>query len=521
MKLLGPLAGVIFVLAVPASALEFRDETNTDDNLRFLNFPANPTANPAFAYSQFDTTGVGWFVQDTRRQFALVSPRHVVCATHFGARLNGTVKFLGTDGVVRTYRVSTNEIVVDANGGNTDLCLATLTEAVDTSVIHPFAYANLGSDASYAGPGIVFGSTVRVGDTNFGGVTTTSGTSLTGSEAIDNTRFINLLYSSAGLNGNDSRLVGGDSGSPAFLDIGGELALVGTNSAVVDAIGSQGALAAFVPFYVDELNAFMEDDGYQMRESNPAVTTLTATSASDGTLRQGYPGEWTLTIANEGLVRANNLKVSLSGFTAAPDEATGSDFFGGPGTGASFERHRAFLDTTESTSLTLKWDELPAQETISFQVAVSSDEGEIASFTVELAVLPSFRNFVGGLTLQGVSDDEDGDGVVNLLEYALGGDVFSPSQQTSQGSPLGLEVSALDEQVEVSFLRRTDSSERGLAYQLFESVDLVTWEQASFDEVRMSGVAEEGFEKVSFIESSSGPSSFFTLSVTLDEDPAE
>ena len=313
----------------------------------------------------------------------------------------------------------------------------------------------------------------------------------------------------------------GDSGSPAFLALNGELALVGTNSVVIDNLTGQVGLAAFVPFYVDELNALMADEGYQMRESMPAATTLTAEGMSGGTLRQAFAGEWTLTIANEGLARANNLKVSFSEFTQAPDQAAGPDFFGDSNTGADFQRHSAFLEDGESAILSLNWNALPAQETIAFQVEVTSDEGSVASFAVELTLLPSFRQFVSGLTLQGEGDDEDGDGVVNLLEYALGGDVFSPSSQTPEGSPLGLEVSAQEEVVEVSYLRRTDLLERGLAYELLQSVDLSNWEQASFDEVRMSEVAEEGFQKISMIQNSLEPRRFFTLRVTLDEDPAE
>ena len=521
MKLLVSWAAAALALSGSVSALGLRDNVNTGDNTIYTGFPNNTAANPGFDYADFETSGVGWYVQDTRRQFAMVSPLHFVCANHFRPGINGQVRFLGTDNVERTYEILKTEVIVDASSGATDLCLGTLEEAVDTSVIHPVAYANLGSDASYAGPGIVFGKTVRAGKTSFGGVTTTSGTSLTGSEQIDNTRFINLVYSFAGVDGDDAFLEAGDSGSPSFLDINGELALVGTNSAVIDNLGSQAALAAFVPFYVDELNAFMEDDGYQMREATPGVTSLTAQGASVGTLRQAYAGEWTLDIANEGVVRANNLMVTLSGFTQEPDQATGPDFFGGPGTGGSFERHRAFLENGESTSLTLRWNELPAQETISFQVAITADEGEVASFTVELNLLPSFRLFVSGLTLQGELDDEDGDGVANLLEYALGGDVSTRSALTPEGTPLLQQVTLPNETVEVSFLRRTDSLSRGLTYQVLHSADLIEWEQALFDDLTLSEAEEEGFQKVAFIQNTPADFDFFVLSVTLDEDPSE
>ena len=224
---------------------------NAGDNIRFNGFPSpvNTVANPELdpAYSAFDASGVGWYVQDTRRQFALVSPSHFVCATHFRPRNDGQVRFLGTDGVVRTYEILRTEVIVDASGGNTDLSLGTLgflaegvevVEAVDTNVIHPLAYANLASDAAYAGPGFVFGRTVRVGNTTFGGVTTTGGMALTGSEQVDNTRMqLISLYSSTGVDGNDALLEDGDSGSPSFPCPQWRAgALVGTNSAVINTL---------------------------------------------------------------------------------------------------------------------------------------------------------------------------------------------------------------------------------------------------------------------------------------------
>ena len=270
------------------------------------------------------------------------------------------------------------------------------------------------------------------------------------------------------------------------------------------------------------LNALMVDEGYQMRESMPAVTTLTAVGASGGTLRQAFAGEWTLTINNTGVVRANNLNVSLSGFTAAPDQASGPDFFESTVTGDNLQRHRAFLENGQSTTLTLRWNELPEQGTISFQVAVRSDEGEVENFAVELTLLPSFRQFVSGLDLQGEFDDEDQDGVGNLLEYALGGDVQSSSSLTPLGIPLGVNVNPQEEQVEISFLRRTDLLERGLAYQVFHSEDLLSWDPTSLDDsVVSSDDVDAGFQKVSLLQDSTAASEFFVLRVTLDEDPAE
>ena len=208
MDLPNSFATVFLILAGSVSALELRDEANTNDNIRFQGFPNSTQANPDFGYSQFDASGVGYYVQDTRRQFALVSPRHFVCASHFRPRTDGQVSFLGTDGVVRTYEILRTEIIAGSDGENTDLTLGTLEEAVDASVIHPLAYANLGSDAAYAGPGLVFGNRVRVGNTTFGGMTTTGGMALTGSQEVDSTRMINLLYSNGGLDGDDALLRG-------------------------------------------------------------------------------------------------------------------------------------------------------------------------------------------------------------------------------------------------------------------------------------------------------------------------
>ena len=144
---------LVVALISSAGAIQFRDNSNggRSDNRRFvgsLGSPATLTADDSFLLAGFDTTGVGWYVQDTRRQFAMISPQHFVCATHFRPAATGQVRFLGSDGVVYTHEIERVEIVRDS-GGSTDLSVGTLEVPVDTSVIQPFAYADLPTEQSY------------------------------------------------------------------------------------------------------------------------------------------------------------------------------------------------------------------------------------------------------------------------------------------------------------------------------------------------------------------------------------
>ena len=78
-------------------------------------------------------------------------------------------------------------------------------------------------------------------------------------------------------------------------------------------------------------------------------------------------------------------------------------------------------------------------------------------------------------TLCGWNADPDGDGLVNLMEYALDGDPHVASLQFTDGSYMGAELEIDGSLVEVRFPERTDAGLRGLEYELEYSTNMENW----------------------------------------------
>ena len=504
-----------------ANALQLRDAANTSNNQRFtgnLNSPATLSANPSFLLSGFDTTGVGWYVQDTRRQFAMISPRHFVCASHFRPSNNGQVRFLGSDGQVYTYEILSTQIISDSNG-QTDLSLGTLEEAVDTSVITPFRFADFAQDNSYTGSGYVFGRTVLAGQTALDSVLNLSDLGLSVNARVDNTRFLLFTYNIASGDPDDAFLEPGDSGSPAFLPINGELTLLSTNSLIGENDTIRFTFAAFVPFYRDELNASMADEGFQLSSHNPGQTSLVTQESISVTLRESYPGTITLDITNNGIARANNLEIRLNQLAEHPTSLSGTGFTSRTDGNQTFIINKAFLDPNESALLTLTWDAIPASNPFAFDISVQADETTESLLPISQPVIPSFLGFVGDATNQDATGDDDGDGRSNLAEYALGGDLTISSSNTPQGVPLGLSFADNGSSMEVSFLRRTDALTRGLTYSLLSGESFPLTNPIDISSATVTNSLEPGFELVTHTLLSPSDSQFFTLKLELDEEP--
>ena len=517
---------MMFTICNPSFGLLLRDG-DTTDNARFLGFPNNVSENPDYAYSEYDFTGVGWEVQNTNRQFVLVSPQHFVCATHFRPDGNDQVRFLGADGNIYTYGILNVTIIQNSLGQNTDLSLGTLEEVVDTRVITPMRWANFTRESQYSGEGVVFGRPALTGNANLLDIVDPDSiTGLSGNFA--NTRFIRSIYQENAFFGdsNDAYLQSGDSGSPVFIISGGELGLVGTNSLISNATTASGvftaqsAFATFVPEYISDLDLNMSEEGYQMSPLNPESSTLNLQLTQTEVLQQGGAGTVELILTNAGDEIAGNVSVTIQNATQLPDSLAATDYFNGLLSNSSTEVHTGLLFNAESSMISLSWDTLPSVSELTFEVAYEADEftREIQTFTLILEPAESlFNSFTGGLIDSSELGDDDGDGISNLFEYALGGDVSEASRTTSTGLQILPTFTGFTE--EYVFLRRPDAEERGLRYTIQTSTTLEenSWIEFIPELEIISDPGETGFELVTITLPNIADRVFYRLLVTLAE----
>lgn len=446
--------------ATPATALEIRVPSASRHD-RFTGFPETPAVNTG---SWFDGTlypSVGWSLNDTRRQFALVSPRHVVLATHWGA-LGHSIRFLAADGSLWTATIESS-VIISKSSTTTDLTLARLS-APAPAAFKPFPYLNLANESLYTNTQLqVFGFNARVG----------KGT-LTG---FDNavisgiTRLAHFDYPETG-GDDDCVFIEGDSGSPSFAITGGRAAIVGVHCAT-DPLGAGFRnYDTFLPHYITELNEKLATDGYRMIPATVAPTTVSVShTATPAQPRQLHAAALDLTFTNPTANGDGNVVVKLvfpAG--AAPSSASGVDWFADAGAPDTLVFHRAKLPAGTSETLNLAWTAVPALATIPIQVTTISDASPSATTTVTLTTRPSYAAWSGLLTAGIATADPDQDGVPNVLEYAFGSD---PHSGASGGTPAA--SVAEDGGRTVVFPIRDDAAVRGLAYVTQYSQDLVNW----------------------------------------------
>lgn len=510
---------LFLISTVLSFGLQVRDG-DTTDNARFTGFPSPSAVNPNYAYSNHDFTGVGWFAQDTRRQFALVSPQHFVCATHFRPAATGQVRFLGSDGVVYTYEIANTQIIQNANGQNTDLSIGTLETVVDTSVITPLKYANV-SDSAVIGDAIIFGFPALTADTDAIGFVD-PGFFAEGNLAasFNNTRYIVFQHIVNASGANDSFLEGGDSGSPVFIINQGSLGLVGTNSLISSAtdettgdITARFAFSAYIPEYISQLDAALSDEGYVMTGINTQNTNLSLAINTSSQLRQGYPGSVDLILSNSPNNDAHNISVTVTNTTSLPTSLSATDYFDGLVTSSSIETHSTTLLSSDSDTIQVSWDTLPSVSSLTFDVTFASDESGIQTQTFTITLDPTglgdFFIFTDGQIDPSLTGDDDGDSIVNLLEYALAGDLTTSSRTTTSGRSILPEFDSINDTF--SFLRRTDASNLGLVYTVQSSttLDVNDWQTFSLSSASTSSVTESGFELVTVPISDNAPNQIF------------
>jgi len=527
---------VSFAFTESSNALEIRSYSASRHE-RFSGFPAAPVgnSNSNFIARNVDLTGVGWYAQDTRRQYTLVSPTHFVGANHFRPSTNGQLRFVDQDGTVRTYEIGTINSIPNDEGEASDLFLGTLEGVIpDSDKVNFQPYLSLPSESNYQGQNILFTGhrlatpkNLRIGSGTIGSFSNFGDDPVTSGSSINSTRTFQIVYSNIGFGGDDAYAESGDSGSPSLVVVDGRGAIVGTHTAVANAtinigLATPGTIVTydtFVPHYIDELNALMELDGYHMTRAVPGTvkptTTLTLTPAFPTIIRAGYPFTLDLAVANTGVVTdANNLKLSATLPASATPDGT---LWINSVTPSSVQSRRGGLATGQSSTLSLTMT-VPAPGTFNSSLTLSADEFASSSQPLTLDIIGSFRSFTSALSDPSESGDDDGDQIPNLLEYAFNGDPTANSQ-FNEGASILPTITRNGSTFTFQHLQRKDFIDRGLTYELQSSPSLAdgSWTTATPDSTGTTSL-DSDFETVTTTFSTPPPAQFFRVQVTLTEE---
>lgn len=515
-----PAVFILFACSCSLSALEIRNY-DPDRHDRFVSGSQGLALNPNAYFDSSLYTGVGYGTDSGDvRQFALVTPEHILYARHYS--FFGTIAFLNADGTVITRSIISKTEVPNSSGGSADVMLAKLSAPLmDSDKITPLPYLKLNSESQYTGRELVtFGRERRGGHGVIAGFQDFESTD----GKVQQTRAMTYNYTNAVGNGDDAYAETGDSGSPTFVIENGAPALVGIHSAILTTPSSVTMLDGFVPHYDDEINSILANEGYRLIRANPDPVNLALTQTAQD-LRQAFPGSISFDVENTSNNEASNVRLRLVfPLDAVPDGITAPGWVvENPATG-EFHLRRATLASTTSSVVTASFAEVPVVGEISIQTFHNSDgSGEVTEFFT-LPVEPTFAGYVDGLSAQGVNDDPDQDGFSNLLEYAFGGDPAENEAVTADGISLHVQARLEAGEYIFSFPRRTDATARGLDYEVQFSDDLSENSFSSTAPPNYSTVTSaydppvDGFEAITGSFPVTGiDRKFIRVSITLNE----
>lgn len=463
---------------LPLAALQIRGYDAARHN-RFTNFPTAPAANPGFLFGPNQFTGVGWDTSLANRQFALVSPRHFVCASHYPPPPGTIIRFLNASGTTVDRVVQSTAAVPDDDGKAGDLALGLLTEPLTPADgVTPFPYLNLTAEEHARGIALeTFGKTTSAGRASLEGFADLE------ASGIPPTRSCFFIYFGSGSHPDDCRLEGGDSGSPTFARIAGMPALLGTHSAIDVDGGDTTNHDTYLPHYLHGLNSRMNELGYQMQPALAAPAAIIAsTSTQPPALRQAQAATLWIDLQNPTSNDTADVAAEFD-FSAStrPDTIAPAAGWTTDENGPDHWRFRcSLLAAGGQARFTATWQKLPSVDHLDGELRLQSTTAPDGLRLLRQAVLPSYAAWSEGLADDQPGADPDRDGVANLLEYAFGGDPSSASRQMTGGPPLlptaSLEASGLV----VTFPERTDAAARGLTCVVEFTTDLT---EGSWDDV--------------------------------------
>lgn len=479
---LGALAAKFVRLAALAvfvpgwsQALEIRSYSASRYD-RFTGYPSAPEFNDTAWYGSRNYSGVGWIPgEGNSRQFALVSPQHVVFASHYYPGNGTTIRFLNTDGVTVDRTVVGVQFVLNENSQATDLCLLELSSPITAAEKVPhFPFLNLASESAYTGIMLtIFGWEMKAGRGSIRAIEDSDGTE------INTTRLMEFRYRRQTGNQDDAYVVVGDSGSPTFATVGGNPALVGTHTAAGQSTTYYYGYDSFIPHYAGKLDELMADDGYRMTPAYPPSVALAAAVVEDSPLNQAYPGVCYLDLSNEGENDAGNTRLTLH-FPegAVPTSVTAPGWIQESSGPQDWIFRRANLAAESGARVTISWDAVPALDSILVEISRQADGLPLAVQTFDLEPVPTFKAWAAGLEDATETGDSDQDGISNLLEYAFGGNGEVSSLMSEGGVSLVPLVSMGDGAALLRFPVREDASRRGITYvvEYSDSLEADSWQ---------------------------------------------
>ena len=260
--------------AAPADALQIDGYSAVNNNFTFgAPGTGTYTANPGFFANGYDLTGIA-----INGAGILISPHYIVSEWHAGTA--GNPEFINKDGkIIQTF--VQDSIRLTTNGAGSDLRISRLYDNQGITPADGVSYypivvkknASGGLDYSwYVGQKLLnFGTANVTGETAgiVGGTNTIDSTwqaSFGGGDSP--TEVADFHYNATTPYQNQCGLVGGDSGYPVGMIVDGQLTALGANMGAYgwDASGSWSSVCSFLPYYVDQINAYMAqgDTGEQV-----------------------------------------------------------------------------------------------------------------------------------------------------------------------------------------------------------------------------------------------------------------
>ncbi len=483
--------------------------------------------NPGFIYDATKFTGVGRGALQGHKQFTLVSPRHFVCATHFKPAIGHPIRFVDVDGAVLDRAVASLAEISIAPNSPTDLTLGTLASPVPLTV-KPLPYLNLANESYESAEIIVFGHS-PLGTSPRGGRGTIQSfltADLDDAGPQGETRLFSFEYDPASGGHDDCYLEGGDSGSPTFAMVSGQPALVGIHSTVSTPDPTIFNYDTFVPHYIAELDLLLAPSGHRMMPANFTATTLGISpgTPSPAVLRRSNPGQISFQVSNTGAQLTGNLSVTVSFPVGQQPSSLSAPGWVAESLGSSsWNLRAATLAGAASLTFTATWTDLPDLAAIAPGISADSDTATAVAANPSFSLAPSYAEWSDGLAQPGQTADPDGDGLENVLEYALGGDPESGSTTLPGGHPLLPVMTWQGGTVTLSYPERDDAVLRGISYLVETSASpatlagAVTLPAGASSSTAPFSPAVPGFVKRTLTWPADGPKRFARVKVTLSE----